>query len=255
MKVNEVISDFLYIHTKSAENYALSCGISFQEFATVFSEELQHLLLLQHPVDFPSFHFPTRFDYVQKEDLASLVTDIKENSDFSWVDFGDLAGLDELTGEEIGQLLYFAHMKKPLYSPLFNRLNNHFAYLSYNEGLTTQTYYRDFNQFYSMLSTVIVNKLVMHKKEKKLFSKKTMKVAPIPTEILKHLEEKLNEGVAFSLVKSVISRGKVQVPFWIMGDYQDLNEMKEDFGEKSRRNASGMLMYDRREKEWQLYFS
>ncbi|WP_335872346.1 hypothetical protein [Bacillus sp. 2205SS5-2] len=255
MKNNGQASDFLYVHTKSAEKYAVTSGINFSEFAATIPTDLQHILLLQHQVEFPSFHFSTHFDYLMKEDFPLLFQESDKRMDFSWIDFEDLVGLDELSGEEVAELLYLSHMKKPLHGPFFNRLNNHYMYLSYHEGLITQTYYRDFNDFYSMLSGVVVNKLFAQKSEKKLFSKKSVEVAPIPIDLLKLIEERLNEGVVFSILNSTVSRGKVQIPFWTIGDYQDMNEMRDEYVKLAKQDPSGMLLYDRREKEWHLFLT
>ena len=67
--------------------------------------------------------------------------------------------LNELTGQEIAELLYLGHQKQHLKLPFYNKLGNRFVYLAHDDGFFNKTYYRSFKDFFHFLSEAISDKL------------------------------------------------------------------------------------------------
>ena len=48
------------------------------------------------------------------------------------------------------------------------------------------------------------------------------------------------------------SRTDLKIPFWVIGDYSDMDEMMDAFREASTSEPKGYLIMDKKQKEWSL---
>ena len=149
------IRDLVYVHLNQNDQYVLSYGIEFAEFAAAFSGSLNHLLLLKHRYDDGDFNMHTFSITVLRTELINLaLEDIYGYGDFCWIDFIEEEVLNELTGQEIAELLYLGHQKQHLKLPFYNKLGNRFVYLAHDDGWFNKMYYRSFKDFFHFLSDV-----------------------------------------------------------------------------------------------------
>lgn len=246
--------DLIYIHLNDRDQYVISSGIEFLDFARGIAVSLNHLLLLEHKYDDGDFNRHTLFEYVPEDRLSRLVAEnVSAYGGFCWIDFEEVEALNVVTGQEIAELLYLGHIKHHLKQPFYNQLGNRFAYLAQNDGWFNKTYYRNFNDFFRMLGNVLAVKTGELKPEKTLLGIKKKRIYPsVSKEILKSLTQVLKEGAVFSLRHIQHTRNRLEVPIWIIGDFSDMDDMHEEFKEASRGECHGRLVFDKKLKEWSL---
>jgi hypothetical protein len=252
LKANNVVKDIIYVHQNADQQFVVSYGIHFNEFVMNAHHPLQNLLLIKHQYEHGGFNIHTHMEYVEQGDMKKLMNDhVQTYGDFCWIDFEEEVGVDELNGQEIAELLYMGHIKQPLNLPFYSKLNNRFAYLTHDDGWFNKVFYRDFEDFYHLLGETITSKMKTSKAGKGLFGMKKEKDFPaIGKDVIRSLRDKLKEGVVISLEKAILARGKIEIPFWVMGDYFDMDEMGEDYKQIRKAPANGLLSFDRKTKSW-----
>lgn len=254
MARNDVMDKVIYILVNTREQNVISHGISFDEFVQSLSPPLTNLLLLKHQSKNSEFHFHTRLGYVLNEQLDHLIKEgtYKEN-EFCWVDFEDMFTLDTIEGQELAELLYLGHMKKHLSLPFFQKLNNRFVYLTEDDGWLNKIYFRFWSDFYSSLGGVLGEKLNNLKLDKSLMSfRKRKNYSPVNHKVLHQLNTLFTEGIVFSFLHVDQSRSQTVLPFWVVGDYYDMDEMNEQFLEISKEKPKGQIVFDKKQKEWAI---
>jgi hypothetical protein len=246
--------DLLYVHLNDRDQYVLSYGIEFFEFARSLSDSLNHLLLLKHRFEDGDFNRHTLFQYVQEDGVEKLVADnVNAYGDFCWIDFEEMEALNVLSAQEIAEILYLGHIKHHLKLPFYNQLGNRFVYLAHEDGWFNKTYYRNFNDFFRMLGNVLAGKLGELKPEKTLLGIRKKKSYPsVGKEILKSLTPALKEGAVFSLKNMEQNRNRIEIPIWVIGDFSNMDDMYDEYKEASRNNPDGRLVFDKKLKEWSL---
>ncbi|OCA89340.1 hypothetical protein A8F94_23605 [Bacillus sp. FJAT-27225] len=254
-KQDQDVRDLIYVHLNQTSQYVLSCGIEFHEFITAFSGFPNHLLLLKHRFEDGEFNSHTRFEYVTKDKIGRLS---KENvngyGDFCWIDFAEEAVLNELSGQEIAELLYLGHAMQHLKLPFYNQLENRFVYLAQDDGWLNKTYYRSMMDFFSMLSFVIPLKMGNLKLEKTLFGMKKKRVYPIVNkDLLLSLVPFMKEGICISVKDADSQKGRIEIPIWMVGDFAHMDDMFEAYTKTVRKPCHAKLVFDKKLKDWKLY--
>ena len=159
-KHHQDIRDLIYVHLNQTDQYVMSYGIEFDEFAAAFSGSLNHLLLLKHRFDDADFNMHTLLEYCPEDRIKKLAgEDVYSYGDFCWIDFIEEEVLNELSGQELAELLYLGHQKQHLKLPFYNKLGNRFVYLAHDDGWFNKIYYRSFKDFFHLLSEVIADKV------------------------------------------------------------------------------------------------
>ncbi|MGM9929553.1 MAG: hypothetical protein ACI35P_16570 [Bacillus sp. (in: firmicutes)] len=246
--------ELIYIHLQVADRFVLSSGISFQEFYLSLEKPLQNVLLLKHQYQDTEYNMNTLLEFVYQEDLHGLVKGHADKTgEFCWIDFQDEAGLNELGGQELAELLYLGHCKHHLRPPFYRLLNNDFAYLSYDNGSFNKVFYRSMDIFYHMLGNAIPRKMFNLKVEKNwLGIRKKNEYTPIPVEILKRISTLMVEGMVLSFEKISQTRNRLEVPVWVIGDYMNTDDIVEQYAEGKKNEPDAKLIYTRKTKEWSL---
>lgn len=109
-------------------------GITFSEFMLGVERPVR-LLLLRHKYAFPEAdECQTRLEFVDDDLEALIADDVIMYGDFWWVDFCSRDSLATLPRQEFLELLYLKQLGKPLSSPHFPTLQNHFAYFGHDDG-------------------------------------------------------------------------------------------------------------------------
>ncbi|PLR95551.1 hypothetical protein [Bacillus sp. T33-2] len=246
--------DLIYVHVNERDQYVISCGIEFFEFAKSLSDSLNHLLLLKHNFDEGEFNRHTLHSFVPEDRIGKLIDeDVNSYGDFCWIDFEETEGLNVLTGQEIAEILYLGHIKHHLKLPFYNQLGNRFAYLAHDDGWFNKTYYRNLNDFYRMLGHVVSGKLGVLKPEKTVLGIKKKRAYPtVGKEILKSLSAALKEGAVFSFKNITQNRSRIEIPIWVIGDFSNMDDMYDEFQQAKKNRCDGKLVFDKKLKEWIL---
>jgi len=253
-KHHQDIRDLLYVHLNQTDQYVISYGIEFSEFAAAFSGSLNHLLLLEHRFDDTEYNMHTLLEYCPEDRINKLAAeDVYGYGDFCWIDFMEEEVLNELSDQEMAELLYLGHFKHHLKLPFYNKLDNRFVYLTHDDGWFNKTYYRSFKDFFHLLSDVISFKLGELKPEKALLGlRKKRSYPPVNKEILLSLTPFIKEGICISLRDADQQRTRVEIPIWVIGDFANMDDMYEEYQQISKQPYHAKIILDKRTKEWKL---
>lgn len=248
------IRDVIYVHLNEKERFVLTYGIEFSEFYKVLFSTLPSLLLLKHQYDDGEFHSHTQFEYIPNHSLAKFSKDNHYGyGDFVWIDFEEVEALDVLEGQPIAELLYLGHKMEPLKTPFWQSLNNQYVYLAHDDGWFNKTYYKRMDSFFTLFSEVIANKSSELKAEKALLGIKKKRVYPvIPLEMVTELKRFMREGMVLSLQKASQNRSKLEIPIWVLGDFDNMDDMYEEYEKNSKQKMDAKLTFDKKTKEWQI---
>nr|WP_077210565.1 hypothetical protein [Bacillus dakarensis] len=254
-KSNSNMRNLVYVHLNESNQYVLTCGIEFSEFAQSLSGLMNQVLLLKHQFDDGDFNMHTLLEYVPNERIGKLA---KENvdtyGDFCWIDFEEVEGLDELTNQELAELLYLGHRKEHLKTPFYQKLRNRFVYLAHDDGWWNKVYYRNMKDFYRMLGGALSEKLTDKKLEKNLLGIKKRRTFPnIPIDILLNIKTMMKEGILISVKDAAQSRLRVEIPIWVIGDFSNMDDMYEEYEKVGQDKADAKLVFDKKTKEWKIY--
>ncbi|WP_062350832.1 hypothetical protein [Bacillus kwashiorkori] len=249
-----MVKDLVYVLVNAHEHHVISHGISFADFMHALPNQLVNLLLLKHQFHDSEFHTRTQFSYVTEEQVAQLTEDdVRKYGQFCWIDFEDLFNIDSLEPREIAELLYLAHMKKHFATPFYQKLNNRFVYLSEADGWHNKIYYRNLNDFFHILGNVIPKKLEQMKMEKSFLNLRKKKTYPqIEASTFRPIRSMLSSGVVFSFQNIRPQRNLVEIPFWPIGDFYNMDAMLEVYHEKKMNAPVGSIILDKKQREWSV---
>lgn len=254
-KHNSDIRELIYIQLNDDNQYVLSYGIEFFEFAQSVPSVFENILLLKHQFDDGDFNMRTMLEYVPMERMKKIIKDdVYSYGDFCWIDFEEVEGLNELTEQEIAELLYLGHLKQHIRKPFYNKLANKFVYLAHDDGWFNKTYYRNIDTFFAMLGGVITQKMGKLKVEKTIFGFGRKRSYPIiEREVLYSLADRMQEGLAISLEKATQNRNKIEIPLWVVGDFVNMDHMYEQYEVQSKGSSDAKLVFDRKVRDWRVY--
>jgi hypothetical protein len=252
-QVHEV-RDLIYIHHNNYDQFVITYGIEFKEFMESLSVNLKNLLLLKHRFNDAEFNMHTLLEFVTQEKLNMLMSDgVYGYGNFCWMDFNGLEGLNELTGQELAELLYLGHIKQHLKPPFYQKLRNRFAYLAHDDGWFNKVYYREFEDFYEMLGGVIGVKMSQLHTRKSLFNIRKNKPFPaVSGKTLSQISHLIKEGIVISLRNREEIRQRIEIPIWVIGDYIDMDDMYEEALKMGNDNYQAKLVYEKKTDEWKL---
>ncbi|WP_174735086.1 hypothetical protein [Mesobacillus harenae] len=246
--------ELVYIHLNERDQYVITSGFEFNEFTYALSDSLSNILLIKHRYEDGDFNSDTQLEYVQADRLGKLITsDVSSYQDFCWIDFEDVENLNFLTGQELAEILYLGHKKHHLRPPFYNQLENRYVYLASEDGWYNKTYYRNLNHFYTMAGSALSAKMSVLKPEKSLLGVKKKRTYPaINKDLIKSLIPFMREGAVFSFQNTGLVRNKPEIPIWTIGDFADMDEMREEFKHIGKQRWDSRLIYDKKTREWEI---
>lgn len=248
------LRNLVYVYLNETDQYVLSYGIEFAEFMSSLSNRINYLLLLKHQFDDGELNVHTLLEYVPSENFKKIISDdVYSYGDFCWIDFEEVDGLNECSGQEIAEFLYLGHLKTHLKPPFYNQLRNRFVYLAHDDGWWNKVYYRNLKDFYRMLGEVVVGKLSEQKLEKSFFLVRKQRELPnIGTDIILNLKMMMKEGILISIKDVRKTRASLEIPIWILGGFDNMDDMYEEYEKIRNDKCDVKLIFDKKSKEWKL---
>ncbi|WP_163652169.1 hypothetical protein [Listeria sp. PSOL-1] len=249
----DMINQSIYIHMDSVINNVATSGISFHDFMNGVTMPPANILLIKNQLEDLNYNAHTGFNYI--DSVSLLDQKIQQNErmkDICWIDFEDIDLLNQLSSQEIAELLYLAHTGRHLRSPFYYKLQNNFVYLTKRDGWYNKVYYRNMNHFYDLLSYVIAGRTNDIINDKPLFSfGKKRKVSQPPVALLRQLADYFKEGACIAFGKAEKTRTHLNIPIGL-----DLSEGLEEL-ERSEEPIAynkrvAILSYDIKQNEWKL---
>lgn len=254
-KNNNSLRNLVYVHLNENKQYVLSCGIEFAEFTQSLSSLMNHLLLVKHRFDDGDYNLHTLLEYVPSERLIKLVKDdVYGYGEFCWIDFEEEEGLNDLSGQELAEILYLAHMKDHLKLPFYNKLQNRFVYLAQDDGWWNKVYYRNMKDFYRMLGFILAEKVKEKGLEKNLLGIRKKRIFPsIYMDLILNMKSMMKEGILISIKDAVQNRAGIEIPIWVIGDFSNMDDMYEEYEKVAKSKFDAKLVFDKKTREWRMY--
>jgi len=219
MNNRKKIRDLIYVSSAYQTNCYYSYGIEFHEFMNCVHHRPECLLLLKHNFNNAQWNQYSRFDYVTKQEINELIEDnVYGYGDFCWVDFSKEEDLDVLSNNQIGELLFFSHLAKPLHKIPMKR----FAYFAHDDGWFNKLYIKNPQDYENLLANVITLKL--HKLTGRKFR-------DIPKDISSVLIEYTEDGLFIDFSRVIKSTVELKIPITFIGQLTDMDKVY-DFREK-----------------------
>jgi len=181
---------YIYAKLSPENNGAVFSGITFADFIECASVQVENLLLLK------SGYFSDKrchnFELLEgKDDITKLAhEDIYNYGDFCFVDYISPASVQQLTGNEISELLYMAHLLKPLKSPFLDTLQNKYVYLSHDDGWYCKLYCKEQQVLNSILRSKLLNSLQRDFCDT---------ISPLPDELINRVTELSTRGLLIQI--------------------------------------------------------
>lgn len=244
--------NLLYMHLNDSERYLISHGISLLDFYQSMTTP-PSLLLLQHPFEGAELHLRTLLHYIEQDQFFDVIDESDHRlGDISCLDFDGVDALEELEGQEIAELLYFSHLKRPLRSAFFQKLNNRYAYLSHDDGWFNKIYFQQLDDFYELASSLITKKIKAGNKQKRfsLFRKSTV-LEGFDLSTLESLFDLWQKGAVMDFNTVLSSKGKNEIPVYVIGDYWNMDEMLEAY-RRIKKTPDLFIRVNRKEKRWMI---
>lgn len=235
-----------YIYINEEEGYVFSSGMDFKTFAGALLNKTSGLLILKGYPCYARYDRHTSFEYVptDKKVLFIQEEDVYSYGDFCWADFAEDKSITKLTDKEIAELLFAAHLKRPLESAFFSSLENQYLYLCHDDYYWVRVYMRDTKQY----------KLVIEQKIRDWFIGRKRSLAPIPEDIIDELFDLFKKGAVLDFEKGMVSSdftGASVLPVESMEFSVD--DIHKELDRK--RNMIGIgkrLEYNSKTKKWSL---
>lgn len=144
----------IYVRHEPLAHLFLTYGISASDLLSDHLKVPKHLLLLP-PVDEQEQIDPhTWFNIIDGADQVQDFLRSKAGQTRCWLDYSSPRFLQELTPNEIAELLYLGHAKTHLSSPFYYKLQNELVYLPLRNGMVNM-YLRNESLFATFLANAI----------------------------------------------------------------------------------------------------
>lgn len=148
-------SDFIFINIDEQNNRVTSSGLDFHDFTKALGVSDNYLILAGEPTK-TKFNMNLLMEYISSEQVKDFLgMDVENWGDFCWVDFQNEKSLDELSKEELAELLYMKHKKQPLHSYQIKGLNNSFAYLCHDDGVWNNVYMKELSWYRNAIKYMV----------------------------------------------------------------------------------------------------
>jgi len=213
----------IYAKLSSENNNAIFSGITFSDFIECAPIHIENILLLK------SGYWGDKqchnFEILEgRHNIAKLRSEnIYQYGDFCFVDYASPTSVLQLTDDEIAELLYLAHLYKPLRSPFYETLQNYYTYLSHDDGWYSKLYCKDQH----VLSSILINKIL---KEIKINS--NYKMSSLPDALMEKIMKLFKRGVLIQL--NILKNNKAKdinimtVKLYEVGEYSNMDILFND---------------------------
>lgn len=232
---------YLYMYSDGPFEISYS-GIGFCDFLDLLDDPIQNILLLK--CEEAGEKYVHNFPIAEgKEAIAGLAQKRSKNGfgDFHFLDYAKPGAVRELTEEEIKNLLYLSHMRKPCGSPFFARLQNRFVYLSHDDGWSCKLYLKDPTEFLTAAAGKIEAYLNVAQNNgqsknalKRLLRPEQMKTGsgrlpPLDAQTRASLFDHWQDGLWIDLSGAEIGGDGGRVNIYLIGRVQDMDDAFSQF--------------------------
>lgn len=223
----------LYLKADLQTKEFIYSGITFKEFLKYSSYVIENMILLK--ANYVGDKYEYGFNLLEGRKSVEMLA--KENvysyGDFCFVDYETSGIVAQLNDEEIAQLLFAAHMFRPLKSMFFEKLNNQFLYLAHDDGFFCKLYMRNEIDFVTILCNKITD--YVHQKYK-------INCLDIPETLKRIILNIATKGICLDLEE--IKKNNFVVRFYIIGEVSNIDDLLNNFQTIKNKDVEWMdLIY------------
>ena len=217
----------IYVNANHETHEFIYTGIEFCEFVKYLQSPMENILLLKS--NYIGNNFSNNFELA--EGLREIETLAKANiyncGNFCFVDYTQPGDIDNLSDAEIAEILYLAHLYKPLKSPFYKVLNNRFAYLAHDDGFFCKLYCQNSDDFLDILDGKIVELT-------KAIAKRS--IQNLSRSLKKDLLRFAGDGMLLDLEDLEMNDDEILINIYIIGKHGDMDKVfneRQSFKENS----------------------
>ena len=202
----------IYVRHEPLAHLFLTYGISASDLLSDHLKVPKHLLLLP-PVDEQEQIDPhTWFNIIDGADQVQDFLRSKAAQTRCWLDYSSPRFLQELTPNEIAELLYLGHAKTHLSSPFYYKLQNELVYLPLRNGMVNM-YLRNESLFATFLANAINKYMRRIANEEPFWLRlRQQHFSRVSHAVYTQFLPLLEDGVVFDFRNVRFSREKISVP-------------------------------------------
>ena len=208
----------VYVRIIPESNEITFSGIEFTEFIRYIPYPLNNLLLLKGD----GFGNRRVYNFELFEGQECVLSLSKEHvhdyGDFSFVDYSTSNAVNELSKEQVAELLYLGHMHSPLKSPFLEVLKNKFVYLAHDDGWYCKLYCQNINDFITVLLRKIASNFPV---------KNICEISDCVTE---RILIQARDGLLIDLDEVVSDNGSATLMLYSIGEFVDMDAIFNDVG-------------------------
>lgn len=253
-------NDYIYVFTNPISNQVQSLGVGLKYFTRAVTTLPNNLLLIKNPEGLGQFDEFSRFHIISGVDAVRDFIDTQASLNqvqTKWIDFKYDSLFQQLSDQEIAELLFLGHTDSPLNQPTFYKLGNRYTFFGStypNSYPTTKMYYRDIHDFFKQLGYVLAEWAAEDLKAQKplfIFRKKvvhqTIKPIPLPGKnILGHLARLSHDGIAITHE----GHGDLGADYQVFHVYLEEDNPRFIHSEKDQQTSFGSIIYDTKKETW-----
>lgn len=243
--------NLIFINTNPISNMILSSGITAADFINGLDELPQNIILLNNDQQAANgYNSHSKFNLIAG--TGEIRTYLLKNPDQKkkFIDFDSEDSVNNLSPFEIAELLYLAHMGTPMGRPFSSKLNNHYIYLSQDNG-TIRSYYRRFSDFNHVLEIAIKRNLRETHNTLRVFLR-PFSIKDIDREILLDLITKSNDGLFISFGALRERTRTYHIPLRILKDPDKVSIILRTDTVDENTLYAGDLSYNLQTSKWDL---
>jgi len=224
----------IQIYAKLSEDgkEAVFSKITLVDFVECFSSSIDNILLLKS--DYVGRKHFRNFELLEgKEDITNFALEGTYScGDFCFVDYASPSSLNKLTEEQIAELLYLAHLQKPLKSSFFEVLQNKFVYLAHDNGWYCKLYCQESQYAISLLFSKMQKSLQkIHRDEMIVLS----------DDVIETISKLAKKGLIIEIDSVTINTKNnckdkcAIIKLYDVGDYDDMDTLYSDLNDSKHQ--------------------
>ncbi|MCI6361992.1 hypothetical protein [Intestinimonas butyriciproducens] len=232
----------LYVKIVPEKNEIVCSGLSFDDFICYLPEPIENLIniAIDTCVEVSETNYKKGFPLFEGKAAIKKIAEQESYcfGNFCFVDYCSSEQVDQITAQEISELLYLGHMFEPLHSPFFPQLQNRFAYLSHDDSWYWKLYAQNIDDFLYILCGRLAKCIEL----------------PLPDNtqmIHEQLLYKAREGILIDLNEAVCKNNGIDVRLYTIGEYANMDKILNYLSQiKKEANKTNWIHF--RGKEWSI---
>jgi hypothetical protein len=158
-----------------------------------------------------------------------------------FTDYSDMKDIERIEDNEISELLFIAHMFRPLNSPFIDAIGNSFIYISHDDDFYCKLYWKEQEYFIENILTNIIRNDVS--------TLLNVDLPMIDNEVTDQLVETTAHGLFIDFSEAAVNEGMIKIPIRIVGGADNYNDMRR----LSENGIIKSLLFNYSKNMWLFY--